>query len=311
MNATAASPTSASPIIVMSFNRPPYLEQVLESVVQQRSCGIERRAIFLLQDGAINPFSKRVASPPELIEQSIAAFQRIVPWGTVKASAGNLSVALNFDRAERFCFEELGAEAAIFLEDDMTLSPDYIATMDAMIACHADDARVGYLGAYGEYTMPLSEQMRPPGPGGLLAMHHNWAFAVYARQWRLMRPHVEQYLALVSNVDYRRRNEDTIKALHAEWGFRPQASSQDAAKTMACCLTKTIKIKTRGCLGRYIGAKGVHMSPKVFETRGYDRAEMYPEAITQFEPVTDILYHRVLAELLRWAGTAPKVGQPA
>ena len=177
------------PIVVMSFNRPEYLVQVLDSLMAQAGCGIDSRPVYLFQDGLRNPFSNRAHGKQELIEESVEAFVRRVPHGTVMASPHNLGVALNFERAERFVFEELAAPSAIFLEDDMVLSPHYIATMERLLEAHADDARVGYVAAYGDYTLPLAEQVK--NISGLLAMHHNWAFALYRRQWERMRPFVE------------------------------------------------------------------------------------------------------------------------
>ena len=291
---------SSAPIIVMSFNRPEYLAQVLDTLVAQIGCGIEERAIYLFQDGRQNLFSKRNHGEAAPIEESVALFRRVVPKGTVMASPHNLGVALNFDRAELFAFQELGVEAAIFLEDDMVLSPHYVAALDTMLATYEYDSRVGYVAAYGDYQLPLEAQRADPA--GLLTMHHNWAFALYRRQWQLMRPYVEQYLALVRDIDYRKRDNEAIWALYASWGFGRVSSSQDAAKTMAVILTQSIKIKCRACLGRYIGEHGLHMKPETFQKRGFANTQMFPDPLPAVPGVTDQVYKSILAELTRWAG---------
>ena len=48
------------------------------------------------------------------------------------------------------------------------------------------------------------------------------------------------------------------------WGFNSPGTSQDAAKTIACCLVGVVKINTFVCNGRYIGKWGVHMNPAIY-----------------------------------------------
>lgn len=299
---TGSYPT---PIILMSFNRADYLEQVLESLMRQRGCGIEDRKIFLFQDGAKNAFSGRDRATQESIDASVATFSRMVPGGMVMLASGNLGVALNFDRAERFAFEELDAKAAIFLEDDLVLSDQYIATLDQMINDHMDDARVGFVAAYGNHLLSLAEQQAQATR--LDVLHHLWGFASFQRQWRLMRPHVEQYLEHVRNIDYRDRSDAAIKALFTSWGFVFQASSQDAAKTLACVLTNTLKVNTRIALGQYIGERGLHMDAALFEKRGYSRTALFTDPVPQLEPITDAVCQHITAEMQLWAGRARKV----
>ncbi len=300
MTSIDPAPGGRCPIVVLSFTRPDYLRPVLESLVAQQGCALAGRPVLLFQDGERNAFSGRRHGRAELIAQCVALFRALVPHGVVMASEGNLGVALNFERAERFVFEETGAAAAIFLEDDLVLSPHYIATLDGLLATHAADERVGYVAAYGDHRVALAEQRE--NPSRLTAMHHNWGFALTRRQWLRMRPRMADYLDLVRHVDYRQRDPEAIHQLYARWGFGRNPTSQDAAKTMACIATGAIKLKTRACLGRYIGERGLHMSPAVFEQRGFARTELFPDRVAEFEPLTDALYQRVMEELRRWAG---------
>ena len=45
------------PIVVMSFDRPHYLEAALKGVVAQLNCELADRSISLFQDGAVNAIS--------------------------------------------------------------------------------------------------------------------------------------------------------------------------------------------------------------------------------------------------------------
>lgn len=299
-----------APIAVMAFNRPEYLEQVVGSLMAQRGCDIERRAVFLFQDGAKSAFSHRIHAPQEAIDASVATFRRLAPGGTLMAAPANLGVALNFDRAERFFYEYFNVPAAIFLEDDLVLSDRYIATLDQLIEDYRDDARVGYVAAYGDHRLSLEEQRADPSQ--LTVMHHLWGFASFKRQWLSMRPWMQQYLRHVAQLDYRDRDPAAIEALFASWGFGCPATSQDAAKTMACILTGSVKLNTRVVLGRYIGEFGLHATARLFEERGYRRTTMFTDPLPKLQPLTESGYRSIGEEMLVWADKPqPGVAAPA
>jgi len=294
-----------SPIAVMAFNRADYLEQVVGSLMAQRGCDIERRSIFLFQDGAKSAFGHSIHATQESIDASIATFNRLAPGGTIMAAPANLGVALNFDRAERFFYEYLETPTAIFLEDDMVLSDRYIATLDQLVDDYRDDPRVGYLAAYGDHRLSLDEQRADPSQ--LAVMHHLWGFASFRRQWLSMRPWMQQYLRHVAEIDYRDRDHAAIEALFASWGFGCPATSQDAAKTMACILTGSVKVNTRVVLGRYIGEFGLHATATLFEERGYRRTTMFTDPLPKLEPLTESVYRVIADAMLVWADK-PQLG---
>jgi GT2 family glycosyltransferase len=119
-----------APIFVMSFNRPDYLGKVLKSLREQVDCDIDQRTIILFQDGAVNPYSNERHASDDEINQCAEIFQSLFPDSQIMRSPVNLGVALNFDRAERYGFEELAAESIIFLEDDLVLGHYYISIID-------------------------------------------------------------------------------------------------------------------------------------------------------------------------------------
>ncbi|MBV8525865.1 MAG: hypothetical protein JOY71_27765, partial [Acetobacteraceae bacterium] len=274
-----------SPIFIMSFDRPDYLQQVLTSLRKQIGCNIERRMIVLFQDGAVNPISGRRHAQDRDINECVEVFRREFPDGRVVASDVNLGVALNFDRAERFGFEGLGAEAAIFLEDDLVLSEHYIATLDRLIATFMHDPRVGYVSAYGDHTKSLEAQRT--NSNKLIIMTHNWGFALFRRQWIRMRRWVLEYLDAIRDADYRDRDPEKIRRLFASWGYGLPAISQDAAKTIACCVDGVIKVNTYVCNAAYVGRRGLHMNETIFAERGYQHTVLYPELITEFQRLDD------------------------
>lgn len=288
-----------SPILIMSFNRPDYLAKVLDSLRSQADTDLGERQVVLFQDGAVNPYSGRRHATDQDIEACIHLFQKSLPRGTVMASPINLGVALNFDRAEKFAFDELKADAAIFLEDDMVLGPHYLTVLEKLLDTFYLDERVGYLAAYGAHLKSVEEQRA--NKHRLILLYHNWGFGLYRRQWLRMRPRIDSYLEIIKTVDYVERDHQKIRSLFASWGYGFPASSQDTAKTIVCCMDGVVKINTYLSYALYIGERGVHMSPDEFARQGYANAVMLPEKVTQFQSLDDNLYQALLKDQRNWA----------
>jgi hypothetical protein len=289
-----------APISIMSFSRPHYLVQVLKSVAAQRDADVESREIYLFQDGNISPFTGS-KMPEQLVRENEALFREFFPRGRVMTASRNLGIALNFDRAERFLFEERDAAAAVFLEDDMVLSPHYLNVLDHLIAMAFSEPRVGYVAAYGDARISLDRQRA--NPKGFIALGQHWAFGLLRRQWLMNRPYVEQYLALVRDCDYQLRDDEQVFNLFSSWGFGRPASSQDAAKGIACCINRTIKLNTFACYAKYIGVEGEHGTQEFYDEMQFSKAEMYPEAILDFSRPPDFRYDGIMQEQLQWART--------
>ena len=147
-----------TPIAILSFNRPDYLVQVLDSLKAQPD-GLQGREIALFQDGPISPSTGRAQCDPEDCKRNIELFRTRFPHGRVFDSKTNLGIALNIDRAERFVFETLGAEAGMFFEDDMVLSPFYLTVLERLIDLAKADERIGYVAAFGNFQATRDRQL--------------------------------------------------------------------------------------------------------------------------------------------------------
>ena len=298
-----ATPPRPSPIAILSFDRPDYLSQVVDSLLAQRGGRIDDREIVLFQDGAQSRTGGVPSAREVDLDASVAVFRTKLPGRRVVRSAVNLGVALNFDRAERFMFEDRGADAAIFLEDDMVLAPLYLQVMERLIDLARYDERIGYVGAYGHHFMPRAVQLREPAR--YTPLEHNWAFGLLRRQWLRNRPFLDKYLDLVRDVDYRRRPTREIHRLFHSWGMGCGADSQDATKGLACCATGAARLNTTIVLGRYIGEHGLHMHPAEFARQGYGDTEMYDGPLPDFRPLTAEAYERIFGAQSRWSVGSP------
>jgi hypothetical protein len=277
-----AASTLATPIAVMSFDRPDYLRQVLATLkVQVPAVSPDRVCLF--QDG------NRVAGTPvtddRLIEKCVAEFQEAFPQSKVFASAENLGVALNFNRAEQYFFEECGAASAIFFEDDLMLSPFYVETMERLLQLAQSNERIAYVAAYGDHHAQLQAQRQ--NAAKLMLMRHKWGFALTRRQWLKQRPLIDPYLEIVARKGYRQRDHQEIFQYYRKLGYGSPGTSQDAMKDVASAVLGTTKIMTYACFGKNIGKTGLHSRPEFYDKEGFDRTEIFPERVAHFEPPSE------------------------
>jgi len=264
------APPVGFPIAVLSFDRPGYLRRVLDSLRPQIG---EPDRVVLFQDGGWNRWSDRRKGSAERIAQCISVFRKAVPWGEVVESPENLGIALNYERAERHLFESLRAERALFLEDDLILSPNYLRVVRQLLDIAERDQRIAYVAAYGDlWASRRSQRLRAHD---LIPMHENWGAALTRQSWLAERPFRRRYLELVGDCDYSRRDHEKIRAFYAERGWDNPISSQDAARWIACAERGAVRVTTFACHARYIGKHGEHSSPKLFKASGFDRARMF------------------------------------
>jgi hypothetical protein len=93
------------PIIIISFNRPYFLEPTLASLKAQAGSALNRRSIHLFQDGAVNRYSRIRSAEEDDINACRQLFQETFPEGRVHRSQENIGICENLYRAELFVFD--------------------------------------------------------------------------------------------------------------------------------------------------------------------------------------------------------------
>lgn len=259
----------ATPLAILSFNRPHYLRQVLAALAAQEGAGLEGRQVILFQDGWHNAYSNRGAARLEEVEACIAAFREIVPHGEVMAAPNNLGVAENYLRAERHIFETLGAACGFFFEDDLVPAPRYLRTLEALRAATEGIAQVGYFACYGNLQAGEAEQLARPRL--IRRLEHLWGFGLFRRHWQAMQPLMADYYELVLGRDYhpRARRTPEILARYREKGILAAASSQDDVKKAVTYHLGHVALNTGVASARYIGEQGLHSTPQRYAANGY------------------------------------------
>lgn len=255
-----------APIILYSFDRPDYLERVCTGLRAQRGVRINWRRVWLVQDGGISRHSGRIFAGQDAIRGCIDTFRRIIPEGQVLDSAANLGVAFNILRGERLVFETLDAELGYFFEDDLELGPYYLWALEQLRARTEPLERVAYFGAYGDHRRDY------PGPVvKYIPLEHHWGFGLYRRAWRPVMKALQPFYALLEGCDYNDRDHRKIFRLWEGLSIASEASSQDAAKSIACLELGLSRVLTTVSFGRYIGERGNSFSPEHFRNMGFDK----------------------------------------
>lgn len=279
-----------TPIAVISFDRPDYLRQVLDSLSAQDG-GVDGSCLHLFQDGHHSFRRGRDVADPASIEACIAAFRAVFPEGHVHLARRNLGVAGNLGRAERYLLGHLRAPVAYFFEDDLVLAPHYLQALDVLAGFALADERIGYVAAYGDHRAP-------PGadPSSLVPMEHNWGFALTRRHWLEQQPILRAYRALLAGHDYRDRPHRAIFEFFWALGTGAEGTSQDCARQVACRVLGRVRLRCTAVLARNIGRVGLHMTPNVYDTMRYGEARLWTGPPPALEPPGDALIHALIAE---------------
>ncbi len=258
-------------IAILSFDRPQYLIQVLDSLAPQLT-PLDRVCLF--QDGAWNPHSGIAKADHKLIEDCLALFSRIIPQGKIIPSAFNLGIAANYRRADDFVFVENGAPYALFLEDDLVLAIHYLKIIDRLLALAQSRPSIGYVSAYGDLWASLESQQA--APGRLQPMHENWGSALTRESWLKQKPIRDAYWELVKSNDYSQRDHAKIRDFYQKLGYDMTISGQDGSRWIACAEANLARVTTSACHARYIGATGEHFTPEHYQNCKFGELVFYP-----------------------------------
>lgn len=247
------------PIVVLSFNRPALLARVLNSLRVQIPADEDFR-VHLFQDGGSSTEG-----------ECTSAFNASFPGGNVHLSKKNLGIAFNFDRAEKFVFQSLGADCGYFFEDDLILEPHYLDALNQIAAFALEEPRVGYFAAYGDHRAREDEQRARSHE--IVKMSHKWGFGLTRAHWERQEPIIEEYLKIVSKRPYMARDAIAIRKLFSELGYSSAGTSQDAAKDVACHVLGATKIMSFACFAKYEGREGMHTRPDFYDQNGWGATE--------------------------------------
>jgi hypothetical protein len=293
------------PICVLSFDRPAYLRRALHALREAIAVAGMTGPVLLFQDGIHNRHSRQDKTSPEAVAACVAAFRELMPGGVVMAAAENLGPGRNIDRAERWAFAENDFPTALFVQDDLIVSPRYLLVMERLRALALAHPRVAMFAAYGADGLAgVERQFEQRGRVG--AMHHNWAFGLTQAAWRERAALTRDYTALLEGHDDRDRPLDRIAAWYGGLGWPPLPTSQDVARSAALNTLGLARVASVAICARPIGDDTAR--PGLADVTMLESA--YPDAAWDFDPLTEEEIDAIVAEQRR-ALLAARLGAEA
>jgi len=178
--------SSTIPCVIFGFNRPDFLEQVLDSLKRQN---ISKLIIFI--DGP------RDKSDINLVEQSCEVAHR-VDWTETEfvfkqENGGLLGIADNITRI----LSEY--QAAVFVEDDCLPMPAFYSFMCAALRQFEHNKQVFSIGGYQIVEPEFFKDYSYSVVSGARFMC--WGWATWKDRWELVRSYSQTYTTLFDNLN--------------------------------------------------------------------------------------------------------------
>jgi hypothetical protein len=280
-------------IALITYARAGYFSEVFQSINNQKIRGknfLEYFDFYVFQDGLLKNDNSENINGHEAIK--VICLNEI-PSSNFIAQQENLCVALHFDFIERLFFEEQDREWAAFFEDDLILSPGYLETLLCMAESFKSDERVAMFNCFGMSSQEPFE-LQEKNKNSLSCMDHHWGFGIFQWAWRKRQSFVDEYLKMIDETPYRKRNHKRINNWLAYSGFKPRATSQDYVKACSIAALGMIKVSSFANFGTYIGKNGLHFSSKIFSSFGYDNNITFTSPIDELFILDDVTYFDIL-----------------
>jgi len=250
------------PIVVYAYNRPEYLDKVLEALKPQ----VKDAEVFLFQDG---PRIQTDDKPK--VKKSVEVFTKHFPKAKQFVSDVNLGVAFNQKRAREFIFHN--NDSAIFLEDDIVLNSYYLEQLNFLMDKFQDDKDISMISCFGEIHRHMDafeycdyltkyddwDKQQERNKNKFMQMEHIWGYGFFRHAYEKVAPFMEGYYAMLPD-DYRGRPHMQILQYCEQYGMDPRkvVTSQDSVLSGFLALHNFIKMSTFTMNAQYIGEWGEH-----------------------------------------------------
>lgn len=273
---------SPRPISVIAFARPEYFERLASSLQGSlRDSDVELQ-VHIFQDGlpdwADAEMRIRHAQIAEIAK-------RYLPTAVLHASQGNLGIANNWRRAQKYCFEELKQDSGIFLEEDVELSSCAVEVLSMLARMAESKPNIAYLSPYGQYR-GMDQSL--PLHGTHYANRHLRAFAQGRDSWLKLDSFLAPFFRCMLGLDYsdvdlrQRRLEQELSGWFEAIGSMPRPMSQDAFRAWAATTLGLGILHTDHSWVRYIGRSGLHGNEANFDAVGYEETVLATAAPSSF-----------------------------
>ena len=243
------------PINVICFNRPAYLEQLLDSLLSQ-TVEISQDKVFFWVDGFQTSLDEKFRRPDRTNEVA-SLIQKYFPESQMHISENNLGIARNYWRAEVHSFEHLSASSAFFLEEDLVLSPNYFELTMRIDSFVHFDQDISHISPTGDISHTSSSP-----ENYFQAFGHNWGYLLRGWHHFERKQMLQEYIAMISDQPYylRSTKESQILEHFYNKGVILAGTSQDAIKDGLRNYFNRISVTTNEPWASNVGVLGEHFS---------------------------------------------------
>ncbi len=243
------------PINVICFNRPAYLEQLLDSLMIQ-SIEISEDKVFFWVDGFQGSLDEKFGRP-DRTDEVASLIQRYFPKSQMYISEYNLGIAKNYWRAELHSFENLAASSAFFLEEDLVLSPMYFELTNRIDSFIHLDQDISHISPTGDISHTSSSP-----ENYFQAFGHNWGYLLRGWHHFERKEMLEEYISIISGQPYYLRSTKQSQILEHFYnkGVILAGTSQDAIKDGLRNYFNRISVTSKEPWASNIGVLGEHFS---------------------------------------------------
>lgn len=260
-------------VVIMSFNRPNYLRDCLESL--ERNTHGEDYDYIILQDGAINKFTgDRVSSDKNINKAIEVAEESDLPNKDIRVNDYNIGIANQRDRMMKV-FDE-GYDLILQLEDDIVLGKYALRLFEIISYQFKDCVSTLHRNIRYENIENPTDKLDKVIIGNQV---HWWSAGIWEETYRKIEERWEDFMYLVRHINYDSRPRDMILE---EFPESTGASSDNVCGSIfrEKGIGRVLPAVSRAT---YIGEYGYHFTPD-----SYDRKPVGEEGPTEFEEDKDI-----------------------
>jgi hypothetical protein len=270
MTVTAYPPAAPAPVVLFCYMRPEHLARTIESL--QRNPEASRTHLRVYCDAAKKPEHQDAVDAVRRCVDSISGFASV----TRIHRAQNMGLARSIIDGVSTTLQEF--DRVIVLEDDLVLSPHFLAYMNSGLALYEADAQVASIHGYCyPVTHALPETF-------FLRGADCWGWATWSRAWACFEPDGGRLLAELAGRDLTREFDldgsypytamlrGQIAGRNDSWAIRWHAS---------CFLREMLTLYPGRSLVVNIGndASGTHCGPTEVYTGTLDARPVHPERL--------------------------------
>lgn len=258
-------------IALIAFNRPEYFEKLIDSLEKQTHLACTDFHLF--SDGQVNKFSGRKITKQAKINKVRELFwESSLPNKSSTEREQNVGNGINQFEAVEYMADNY--KHFLVLEDDIKLSPHYLRLARIGINTIIKDESIFSFNL--GFLRHCNEKELHDNLNKIIHKGTHWFGEVWSSDnWQKVRRDYLTYFQFIQSVEYAQRPSKLITRFFRSQGFNIPQTSQDAGKDYALFKNNLQRATTVVNRGFYLGRRGLHFRPDIYERYGFDKAVPY------------------------------------